>query len=67
MDLEKMKSRLYQHIRLCRSNLHSSRVKCCATCPFEELIVAEYPDLTGMFRAKRKALNPNVTYPDDHN
>jgi len=45
--------RLEHHIKLCRRNLASSRVKCCAACPFEEEIVAQYPDLAVMFERKR--------------
>ena len=47
------KKRLESHIRLCRKNLKSDRVKCCADCPFEEEIVAEYPELQELFERKR--------------
>lgn len=50
MDKEKLK----KHIRLCKRNLKSVRVKCCKTCPFEEEIVIEYPDLKFIFEEKRK-------------
>ncbi len=46
--------RLKSHIRLCRRNLRSDRVKCCATCPFEEEIVAAYPDMEKEFMHKRR-------------
>lgn len=52
MDLEKLKI----HIKLCRKNLKSKRVKCCANCPFEEEIVKHYPELEIMFITKRKEL-----------
>jgi hypothetical protein len=45
--------KLGKHIRLCRRNLRSNRVKCCATCPFEEFIVAHTPDLKSLFETKR--------------
>ena len=49
MNLERLK----HHIKLCRRNLSSARVKCCATCPFEEEIIAVYPELAALFEAKR--------------
>lgn len=67
MDEEKMKARLRGHIRLCKSNLRSPRVKCCAGCPFEEIIVSEFPELKNAFRAKRAAVNPHIFYAEDHN
>jgi len=48
------KAKLRTHVKLCRRNLKSSRVKCCANCPFEEEIVGEYPELAGMFEKKRR-------------
>lgn len=50
------KVRLARHVKLCRRNLGSPRVKCCAACPFEEEIVREYPELKQWFQAKRKDL-----------
>jgi hypothetical protein len=50
------KNRLAHHVALCRRNLRSPRVKCCAGCPFEAEIVAEYPELAALFKAKREAL-----------
>ena len=50
VDQEKLR----EHVRLCRKNLRSNRVKCCAQCPFEEFIVAHTPDLKGLFAAKRR-------------
>lgn len=44
--------KLARHIKLCKKNLRSARVKCCAGCPFEEEIVARYPDLREAFRKK---------------
>lgn len=52
MDEERLK----KHIKLCRRNLKSSRVKCCATCPFEEEIVAHYPKLQEAFDNKRRVI-----------
>ena len=49
MDVEK----LAKHIKLCKKNLKSARVKCCASCPFEEEITDKYPDLKDLFTAKR--------------
>jgi len=50
------KERLKVHVRLCRRNLKSARVKCCATCPFEEEILGEYPELKNLFENKREML-----------
>lgn len=47
------KNKLINHIKLCRKNLKSSRVKCCANCPFEEEIIKEYPELKRLFEEKR--------------
>ena len=52
LDLEK----LAVHVGLCRKNLKSKRVKCCANCPFEEEIVEYYSELGTMFITKRKEL-----------
>ena len=49
MDRERLKF----HIKLCKKNLKSNRVKCCATCPFEEEIVKEYPELKELFKRKQ--------------
>ena len=49
--------RLADHIKLCRKNLQSKRVKCCATCPFEEEITSQYPEMAALFSAKRRSLN----------
>jgi len=49
MDKEKLK----EHIKLCRKNLNSKRVKCCANCPFEEEITREYPELKEKFEGKK--------------
>jgi hypothetical protein len=46
--------KLANHVKLCRRNLKSSRVKCCAGCPFEDEITQEYPELKMLFEAKRK-------------
>lgn len=52
MDIEKLKT----HIKLCRKNLKSKRVKCCADCPFEEEILFYYPEMKSMFAEKRNFL-----------
>ena len=52
MDIERLK----KHIRLCKRNLHNRRVKCCATCPFEEEILEHYPELWNDFVGKRVEL-----------
>lgn len=52
MNLEKLAT----HIKLCRRNLRSKRVKCYANCPFEEEIIQYYPELEIMFESKRKEL-----------
>jgi len=49
MDSLKLKN----HIKLCKKNLKSSRVKCCKDCPFEEEITKEYPELKQLFSEKR--------------
>jgi len=53
MDLKKLET----HVRLCRRNLRSNRVRCCATCPFEEEIVSQYPDLQDLFDKKRERIS----------
>ena len=49
MDLDKLR----KHVRLCKRNLRSRRVRCCATCPFEDEIVAAFPEMKAMFDEKR--------------
>jgi hypothetical protein len=44
MDIKKLNN----HIKLCKRNLKSNRVKCCAQCPFEEEIVSQYPELKNL-------------------
>jgi hypothetical protein len=48
-NVDKMK----QHVKLCKKNLKSNRVKCCAQCPFEDEICTIYPELKEMFENKR--------------
>ena len=48
------KEKLKNHIKLCKRNLRSKRVKCCAECPFEEEIVGEYPEFKKEFIEKRR-------------
>lgn len=50
------KPKLERHVRLCRRNLHSERVKCCAACPFEQIIVSYFPDLQILFDKKRETI-----------
>ena len=50
------KAKLAKHVKLCWKNLRSSRVKCCATCPFEEEITGEYAGADILFAAKRRRL-----------
>jgi len=52
MDKEKLKI----HVKLCRRNLKNIKIKCCASCPFEDEMVAEYPELAEEFTKKRKWL-----------
>jgi len=52
VDLQK----LAVHVKLCRKNLKAGRVRCCATCPFEEFVVESYPELRELFEAKRRGL-----------
>ena len=52
MDLKKLE----EHIKLCKRNLKSQRVKCCAGCPFEEEISNIYPDLKYLFQRKQDQL-----------
>ena len=48
-------SKLRNHVKLCKKNLKSDRVKCCGNCPFEDEIVGVYPELKSLFVLKRKA------------
>ncbi len=50
------RAKLAAHVRLCRKNLKSSHVKCCARCPFEAIITDAYPDTAALFAAKRAVL-----------
>ena len=44
---------LVNHLKLCRKNLKSNRVKCCTECPFEDEIVEVAPTMAKLFEAKR--------------
>lgn len=47
--------KLNRHInRLCLRNLKSNRVKCCAQCPFEPIILQARPDLGHYFALKKE-------------
>ena len=48
------RDKLTKHVKLCKKNLKSKRVICCGTCPFEEEIVKEYPELKQLFEEKRE-------------
>lgn len=50
------KTKLAKHAKLCWRNLRSARVKCCASCPFEEEISREYLGADILFIAKRRQL-----------
>jgi hypothetical protein len=54
------KMKLANHVKLCKKNLKSDRVKCCAECPFEEEITREYPELKCLFELKRKQRKENA-------
>ena len=49
-------SKLSNHVRLCKRNLISKRIKCCADCPFEDEIVEVYPEMKKLFEKKRKII-----------
>lgn len=55
MDLKKLDN----HVKLCKRNLKNKKVKCCATCPFEDLIVSYYPLMEELFIKKRAILAGN--------
>ena len=55
------KERLEKHIKLCRRNLRSTRVKCCTTCPFKEEILSIYPELAiGFYRKESNLLEHGI-------
>ncbi len=60
MDLDKLKV----HIKLCHRNLISKRVKCCGSCPFEEEITEEYPELKELFEHKRDLCSGSLSDKD---
>lgn len=45
--------KLEKHLKLCRRNLKSDRVKCCAECPFEKIIEGADVGLSILFDEKR--------------
>jgi len=49
-------TKLAKHLNLCRKNLKSSRVKVCAECPFEDIIIQYHPELAELFEAKRRQM-----------
>lgn len=51
-----IKVRLEKHLKLCRKNLGDKRVRCCASCPFEDELVSARPEMKKLFMAKRKML-----------
>ena len=58
--------KLKDHIRLCRRNLKSGRVKCCAQCPFEDEIAGAYPELRVLFNRKREYIIQGKDVTQDH-
>ena len=54
MNAKVDKVKLATHIRLCRKNLKSDRVRCCANCPFEDFIVDYDTSLKTLFEKKRR-------------
>lgn len=50
MDIKKLET----HIKLCKRNLKSDKVKCCANCPFEAEIIRRFPQLQLLFEVKRR-------------
>lgn len=50
------KTKLISHVSLCKRNLRNPRVNCCALCPFEDDICAEYPEMRKLFYQKQQAL-----------
>ena len=54
------KTKLETHIKLCKRNLTSNKVKCCALCPFEEEILSVYPELKKFFIRKRDLEKHNL-------
>ena len=55
-DDAKMKT----HLKLCRKNLKSSRVVCCASCPFEDVIVGYDVGMEPLFKAKKALIRGRV-------
>ena len=56
-DVSVDKYMLRQHIKkICEHNLKSEKIRICATCPFEDIIVDELPYLKEFFIAKRSLL-----------
>ena len=45
--------KLSKHLKLCRKNLKSDRVKCCASCPFETIICDADDSMKDLFDRKR--------------
>ena len=56
------KTKLKNHIKLCRKNLLSDRVKCCANCPFEAEIIKADTSLGLLFSRKRGRLGILMHY-----
>jgi len=52
---------LKNHIKLCKTNLKRDNIKCCLSCPFEEEIVKEYPEMADMFHSARVYNEARVT------
>lgn len=58
MNLKKLE----KHVKLCKKNLKSNRVKCCAECAFEDNIVKHYPELKVLFDKKRKQIRSDNNF-----
>jgi|GEM_PF-2720673 len=46
--------KLLNHVKLCKKNLKSDRVRCCAFCPFENAVESADIGLAPLFDAKRR-------------
>ncbi len=42
---------LENHIKLCKRNMNNLKIKCCKTCPFENIIIYYYPEMKVYFRS----------------
>ena len=56
MNLKKLQN----HVKLCKRNLKSKRVICCAECAFEDDITTHFPDMKKLFIKKRKYIRETI-------